>query len=121
MQANTKIPPSTKTGAHHWLMQRISSVGLLPLVIWLILSATQIIQDPYNYLPIFFAYPMNAFMGILFIATSLYHGSMGMKVIIEDYVSCKIKRHFYIMLLNFLSIVTSVAAILAIVRLHLIG
>lgn len=116
-----KISPSTKTGAHHWMMQRLSAVGLIPLVIWLILSFSQIIQDPQNYLPVFFAYPMNAFMGILFIATSLYHGSIGMRVVIEDYISCKIKRHFYIMLVNFLSIVTSAASILAIIRLHLIG
>ncbi len=116
-----KIPPATKTGAHHWIMQKISSVGLIPLVIWLILSISQLIQDPQNYMPVFFAYPMNAFMGILFIATSLYHGSIGMRVIIEDYIECKIKRHFYIMLINFLSIITAVASILAIIRLHLIG
>ena len=72
-------------------------------------------------MPVFFAYPMNAFMGILFIAASLYHGSIGMKVVIEDYIGCKIKRHFYIMLINFLSIVTATASILAIIRLHLIG
>jgi succinate dehydrogenase / fumarate reductase membrane anchor subunit len=116
-----KISPATKTGAHHWLMQKVSAIGLIPLVIWLILSLSQIIQDPQNYMPVFFAYPMNAFMGILFIATSLYHGSIGMRVIIEDYIECKIKRHFYIMLINFLSITTAVASILAIIRLHLIG
>jgi succinate dehydrogenase / fumarate reductase membrane anchor subunit len=119
--APIKISPATKTGAHHWLMQKVSAIGLIPLVIWLILSLSQIILDPQNYMPVFFAYPMNAFMGILFIATSLYHSSIGMRVIIEDYISCKIKRHFYIMLVNFLSITTAVAAILAIIRLHLIG
>ena len=116
-----KIAPSTKTGAHHWLMQRISAIALLPLIIWLVLSFVQIAQDPQGYLPVFFAYPINAVMGILLITTSLYHGSLGMKVIIEDYVSNKTKLHFYIMLAHFLSIVTAVAATLSIIRLHLIG
>lgn len=116
-----KIAPSTKTGSHSWLMQRISAVALIPLVIWLVLSAIQIIEDPINFMPIFFAYPLNAFMSILFVAFSLYHGSLGMKEVIEDYVQSKIKKHFYIMLVHFLSIVTGTAVIVAILRLHLVG
>lgn len=116
-----KIAPSTKTGAHHWLMQKISAVALIPLIIWLVLSFVQILQDPEGYLPIFFAYPLNAIFGILLISTSLYHGSLGMRVIIEDYVSNKTKMHFYIMLVHFVSIATAVAAVVSIIRLHLVG
>ncbi len=116
-----KIAPSTKTGSHSWLMQRISALALIPLVIWLVLSVIQIIEDPINYMPIFFAYPLNAFMGILFVVFSLYHGSLGMKEVIEDYVSNKVKKHFYIMLIHFLSIVTGTAVVVAILRLHLVG
>jgi succinate dehydrogenase / fumarate reductase membrane anchor subunit len=116
-----KIAPATKTGAHHWLSQRISAIALIPLIIWLVLSFVQIIQDPQGYMPVFFAYPLNAIMGILLISASLYHGSLGMRVIIEDYISNKMKMHFYIMLVHFISIVTAVAAVVAIIRLHLIG
>lgn len=116
-----KIAPSTKTGSHHWIMQRISAIGLIPLVIWLVLSVFQIIHDPINYMPIFFAYPLNAFMGVIFIAFSLYHGSLGMRVIIEDYIANKFQRYFYIILINFISITSGVAAIIAIIRLHLGG
>ncbi|MCE3254741.1 MAG: succinate dehydrogenase, cytochrome b subunit [Rickettsiaceae bacterium] len=116
-----KIPPSTKTGAHSWLILRISAIALIPLVIWLVLSVMQIIQNPITYMPIFFAYPLNAFMGILFAVFSLYHGSLGMKEVIEDYVSCKMKKHFYIILIHFISIFTGAAIIVAILRLHLVG
>lgn len=116
-----KIAPSTKTGAHHWLTQRISAVALIPLIFWLVLSFVKIAEDPEGYLPVFFAYPLNAVMGILLIITSLYHGSLGMRVIIEDYVPNKTKMHFCIMLIHFISIVTAVAGVIAIVRLHLIG
>jgi len=116
-----KISPSTKTGSHHWLMQRISAIALIPLVIWLCCSLVQISQDPQEYLPVFFAYPFNAIAGILFITTSLYHGSLGMRVIIEDYIPNKTKMHFWIMLIHFISIATAVAGVVAILRLHLIG
>ncbi len=116
-----KIAPSTKTGAHHWLAQKFSAIAMIPLIIWLVLSFVQIVEDPQGYLPVFFAYPLNAVMGILLISASLYHGSLGLRVIIEDYVSNKTKMHFYIMLVHFISIVTAVAAVLSIIRLHLIG
>ena len=65
-------------------------------------------QDPFNYISVFFAYPLNAVMAILFIAISLFHGSIGMRVIIEDYVSNKAKKYFYIIFIDLLSIATSV-------------
>lgn len=115
------ISSSTKSGSKSWLMQRISAIGLIPLVIWLVLSVIQIASDPINYMPVFFAYPLNAFMGILFVVFSLYHGSLGMKEVIEDYVSNKTKKHFYIILIHFLSILTGTAVVIAILRLHLVG
>jgi succinate dehydrogenase / fumarate reductase membrane anchor subunit len=116
-----KISPSTKTGAHHWLTQRISALALIPLILWLVLSFVQIAQDPQGYLPVFFAYPLNAIMSILLIIASMYHGSLGMRVIIEDYISNKTKMHFYIMLVHFISIVTAVAGVVSILRMHLVG
>ncbi len=116
-----KIAPSTKTGSHHWLVQRISAIALIPLVIWLAGSIIQISQDPQEYLPVFFAYPFNAIVGVLFVTTSLYHGALGMRVIIEDYLPNKTKMHFWIILINFVAIITAVAGVIAILRLHLIG
>jgi succinate dehydrogenase / fumarate reductase membrane anchor subunit len=116
-----KIAPSIKSGAHHWLMQRFSAIALIPLILWLAYSLVQIAYDPEGYLPVFFAYPFNAIVGILLICTSLYHGSLGMTVVIEDYVSCKIKKHFCILIVHCLSITTVVAGCVAIIRLHLVG
>ncbi len=117
-----KIAPSTKTGAHHWLMQRVSAAALLPLIIWLVVSFVQIIQGSDDaYMTVFFAYPFNAAMGILLVSVALYHGSLGMQVIIEDYVAKKLLRRFLIVAVHFLSITTAIAAILSILRLHLVG
>lgn len=121
MSNKIKIAPSTKTGSHHWIVQRVSALALIPLNIWLVLSFIAIVQDPEGYLPVFFAYPFNAVMGILLITVSLYHGALGMRVVFEDYIPNKTKMHFYSMLTNFISVVTAVAAVVAIIRLHLIG
>ena len=117
----TQIAPSTRTGSHHWLMQKISSVALIPLVIWLLYSIVTVASDVDANLAVFFAYPLNAILAILLIGASLYHGSLGMTVIFEDYIENKAKRMFFTYLIHFLSIVTTVAVAVSIIRLHLIG
>lgn len=115
------VAPSTKTGSHHFIMQRLSALALIPLIIWLAYSFVLVISDIDATMAVFFAYPFNAVMGILLICAALYHGSLGMQVIFEDYISCKMKRRIMVIAIHFLSITTSVAAILAILRLNLIG
>lgn len=116
-----KIAPSTKTGSHHWLTQRVSALALIPLILWLLYSFITVVQDVEANMAVFFAYPFNAVMGILLISTSLYHGSLGLQVVYEDYIANKFKRRIMVIATHFLSITTAVAATLAIIRLHLIG
>jgi len=120
MKEHKKISNSTKSGSHHWILQRVSAIALIPLIIWLILSALRIAQDP-TYMSVFFAYPFNAITAILFAGFSLYHGSVGLQVVFEDYISHKGKRFFYVILVNLISIVTFVATLVAVLRLHLVG
>lgn len=119
--SKNKIAPSTKSGSHHWIMQKVTSVALLPLVVWLLYSIVVVVQDVDANLAVFFAYPFNAILSIILIGVSLYHGSLGMQVVFEDYIANKAKRLVAIYFVNFLSVLTGVAAIFAIIRLHLIG
>ncbi len=116
-----KIADSIKSGSHHWILQRVSAIALIPLVIWLVISFLQIANDPATYLPLFFSYPVNTVLSIIFIGFSLYHGSLGMRVIIEDYVPNHFQRNFYIILVNFISIFVAVCAIISIIKLHMVG
>ncbi len=119
--SKNKIAPSTKSGSHHWIMQKVTSIALLPLVVWLLYSIVMIVQDVDANLAVFFAYPFNAILSILLIGVSLYHGALGMQVVFEDYIANKTKRLIAIYFVHFLSVLTGVAAIFAIIRLHLIG
>ncbi len=114
---NNRIKASTKTGSHHWIMQRISAIALIPLSMWFIWAIAQILRDQAGLVTLFVS-PINAIAGILFIIAALYHATLGMRVIIEDYISNKAKRHTLIILNNFVAIASGAAAIISILELH---
>jgi succinate dehydrogenase / fumarate reductase membrane anchor subunit len=77
---------SAKQGVHHWTMQRASAVLLLFLVPWLTYSLVCIAGASHSDATAFIASPANASLLILTLMVLLYHGALGMQVVIEDYI-----------------------------------
>ncbi len=77
---------SAKSGAHHWTLQRMTSVALVPLGLWffygLLTHDLSNYQDVVTWLQNPFSF---ALMGLtLFIALS--HGALGLQVVFDDYM-----------------------------------
>ena len=77
---------SAKKGAHHWLVQRASAVLLLFLVPWMVYALICVAGADHAEAALFAARPLNASLLILSLLTVLYHGQLGLQVVIEDYV-----------------------------------
>ena len=77
---------SAKSGSRHWTLQRMTSVALVPLGLWFFYNL--ITNDFSNYQAVvtWLQTPFSfVFMGLtLFVA--LYHGALGLQVVLEDYV-----------------------------------
>ncbi len=110
---------SSHQGFTHWMQQKITAIALIPLLIWFIMSLLQIAQNPIIYMPIFFSYWFNATMTILFINIALYHGSIGLQVIFEDYIKDKSLRLFYNNLVRFSSVFFSIATTITVIKLYI--
>lgn len=106
--------------SHHWWMQRLSAIALVPLVVWFMINVVRAADAP-NGIMHFLYSPFHALAMALFIGTMLYHGALGMKVIYEDYISCLCARTFMIIATNFASIALGAGAILAIIYVHVTG
>jgi succinate dehydrogenase / fumarate reductase membrane anchor subunit len=77
---------SAKAGADHWLAQRLTAVGLVPLGLWFAFSMASLQHGSYELVADWVAEPMNAILLILLVVTLVYHSMLGLQVIIEDYV-----------------------------------
>lgn len=108
---------SAKSGSHHWWMQRISAVALIPLAIWFVVIVINTTVNDVSIVSILGS-PMNTVLMILFFAATLYHGTLGLQVVIEDYVHCPCGKVFWLVAIKFVSIITAVAGILALITFH---
>jgi len=78
-----------KDGVHHWWMQRVSAILLLPLSLYFACQGKHIATGDYTEFLAWIGRPGVAIAAILFIVAAFYHASLGLQVIIEDYVHCE--------------------------------
>lgn len=70
----------------HWRNQRLTSIALVPLGLWFLVSLLRQPALDYAIVAGWFAKPLQAFLGALFGAALLWHSAQGWQVVIEDYV-----------------------------------
>jgi len=77
---------SAKSGSHHWWMQRVTSIALLPLTIWFILSLASSAGMTHAEARAWIGHPLNAVLLLALIGLTFHHVAAGLQVVIEDYV-----------------------------------
>lgn len=83
---------SAKQGSHHWMMQRVSSAALLPLMLWFVISVATMGGSSYEETVQWIAHPLNATLLLLTIGIGFQHTASGLQVVIEDYTSSEMLR-----------------------------
>jgi succinate dehydrogenase / fumarate reductase membrane anchor subunit len=79
-------------GVNHFIVERATSVALVPLCLWAVWAALKIAPSGYDGAVQFLASPINAVLAILLVLVSARHTSVGMRVVIEDYIDVKATR-----------------------------
>jgi succinate dehydrogenase / fumarate reductase membrane anchor subunit len=107
-------------GTSTWWAQRVSAVALVPLVIWFAVFVLQAAKyNDMDSLVSIFTSPFPTIFLTIFLAVGIYHGNIGMKEIIEDYVHCHAIKISLIILVKFISFISAIAGVCALIVLHL--
>jgi succinate dehydrogenase / fumarate reductase membrane anchor subunit len=77
---------SAKEGTHHWWLQRVTAVALVPLVIGLVLFLPMAAAAGYQGFLELMTDPITAAAFALAIVAGCWHMKLGLQVVIEDYV-----------------------------------
>ena len=109
---------SAKSGVHHWWVQRLTAMALVPLTLWVVFAVVGTAGTGHAEVSAWLADPLNASLMVAWVVSMLYHAQLGLQVVIEDYVytpwleiACQIAVKFAAAL----GIIVSVLSILRVV------
>ena len=107
---------SAKEGTDHFWAQRLSAMGLVLLVPWFIIVMVSLESYEHASVVAMIESPFNTVMLVLLCLTLGYHSSLGIQVIIEDYVHGPFIKVLSLVLSKFAHIFVTIAALFAILR-----
>ena len=110
---------SAKQGSHHWIVQRLTAIGLVPLSLWFLWAALGLVGGEYADARSFVAQPWNAGFLAAFVILLFYHAKLGIQVVVEDYVHSKPMEVLLHVVNIFVCLLAALFSVLAIVRIAL--
>ncbi len=70
----------------HWRAQRISALGLIPLMLWLVESLLAHLGEDRVQIQAWLGQPIPAALAAALIGVTFFHLALGVRVVLEDYV-----------------------------------
>jgi succinate dehydrogenase / fumarate reductase membrane anchor subunit len=105
---------SAKTGVGHFIGQRVSAVALLLLAPWALWSGYRLAGHGYETANAWLGRPTHAALLILLVLAGFYHGQLGVRVIIEDYIGPGLTRTALLILNIFVAAAVATLAVVCI-------
>jgi succinate dehydrogenase / fumarate reductase membrane anchor subunit len=107
---------SAKEGVEHWWIQRLTAVALIPLALWFVASVIALSGSDHVTLIEWLASPLAAILMLLLIGATFYHASLGLQVVIEDYIHGEGAKFAALVLNKLICFALAVAGIFAVLK-----
>jgi succinate dehydrogenase / fumarate reductase membrane anchor subunit len=102
---------SAKEGVSHWMLQRLTAVGLIFLTLWFVITVLSLIHADYATARASIARPWNAVMLIALIVTMFRHAVLGLQVVIEDYVHTRWLEVASLVAIKFIAVLAALSGV----------
>ena len=108
---------SAKEGVHHWWLQRLTAVALVPLLIWFVAGIAAHAGASHAEVAAWLGSPLVAAAMVLLIVAGFWHAALGVQVVIEDYVAHEGWRMTWLVAAKFAFVVLAVIALISVLKL----
>lgn len=108
-------------GVGHWISERLSSLALVPLVLWITYAGLQLAGAGYDNAVDWVRHPLNAVLLSLLLAISFQHMHAGMRVVVEDYIHKSATKAVLLILNLFVCVLFGALAVFAVLKVALSG
>jgi len=112
---------SAKEGVQHWWVQRLTSVALVPLTVWFVVSLLSLPSFDHATVAAWIGQLWTAVFLILLVLTAAWHSQLGVRVVVEDYVHGNGMKTLTLTLVTLFHVVVAVTGVLAVLKVALGG
>jgi succinate dehydrogenase / fumarate reductase, membrane anchor subunit len=110
---------SAKEGVSHWMLQRVTALGLVFLTLWFVFTVVSLAHADFGTARATLAKPWNAVLLIALIITMFRHAVIGLQVVIEDYVHTRWLEVASLVVIKFIAVLATLTGVLAVLRVAL--
>ena len=107
---------AARDGVHHWWVQRLTAVALVPLSIWFVTSIILLAGSDHARVTAWMSNPIVAVFLMLTLIAMFYHLKLGLQVVIEDYIHAKPTKAACLLLNNFVNTVLALSCIFSVLK-----
>lgn len=112
---------SAKGGVHHWWVQRLTALALVPLSAWFTVSLLALPSFDHATVAAWMGQSSTALLLILLLLVAAWHSRLGLQVVVEDYVPRLGARTVTLVVINFVHVLLAAAGVLAVLKVALGG
>ena len=112
---------SSRSGSDHYWAQRITAVALVPLALWFVASLITLTGSDLATVKAWICKPFNASALLLTVLTGIWHGLLGLQVVIEDYVHLPLGKHLGLIFIRLIAAFLAISVTLSTLKLALGG
>ena len=105
---------SAKEGVEHWWLQRITAVALVPLSLWFVIAIIRLVGADSDSVRDWVGNPLPATMLVLLLIATFYHASLGLQVVIEDYIHAELTKLGLVIIVRLGCVALAVAGMFAV-------
>jgi succinate dehydrogenase / fumarate reductase, membrane anchor subunit len=110
---------SAKQGVEPWLLQRATAVALVPLTLWFAIALIGLVGADLDTVQEWVGRPLPAICLVLLLIATFYHASLGLQIVVEDYVHGELARLGLVIIVRLACVALAVAGIVAVLTLAL--
>ena len=105
---------AAKAGVEHWWLQRLTAVALVPLTLWFVIAIIRLAGADIETVRDWIGSPLPAILLVLFLLAIFWHASLGLQVVIEDYVHTELAKLGLLVVVRLACFALAVAGIFAV-------
>jgi succinate dehydrogenase / fumarate reductase membrane anchor subunit len=110
---------SAHAGYHHWWIERVEAVALVPLTIWFIFALLHLVGAPHQAMIDWLSSPVSMVLMLLLIGATFHHFSLGVQSVLDDYVHQPTIKMWSVFVIKGACLVLALLCVVSVLRIGL--